>query len=460
MSKTVRIVLTTVIVSAFVVSLGWSQTAGVVISSYPSSVIEGQPFNVVVDYSADLYTYGLSSRIFLEVVNAGNNNILQVLWNDNNRLCYEGPSGQVTFTTSVSGVSSIYFRAYISPVEFNNWFVTELEGYPRDGTYPYQWTGNGVTHDIYYQGVLILADNVAGNYCYCSGITYQVFMDAYADYNNAWGYNDIYGMTPTEADLFRKEWYGWWSNKCAIEAITKYKVGYEIPYTQKEKMKAGDDVQLWRNSGSGHSVIFINWVRDGSNNITGIRYWSTQSSTNGINYNTEYFGTSGSTLVDSGTYYARKVKPADGNDWLNRYNDADTSADPTSVGAGPTPTPTPVPTLTPTPTPTPTPAPKCYVESITMSSGKSGSNYYAKATVWIKNDSGGNVSGASVYGDWSGAVSASQSGTTAGTGKVTFTSPKKKGGGTFTFCVTNVSASGLTYDPSLNKQTCNSITAP
>ena len=149
----------------FAVSAGWTQTASVVISSYPSSVQENVPFDVVVDYTADLYNYGLSSRIFLEVVNASNNDILEVLWDDDERLCYEGPSGQVTFNTSVSGVSSIYFRAYISPIEFNNWFITELETYPRDGTYPYEWTGNGVTHDIYYQDTLILAGNVAGNTC-------------------------------------------------------------------------------------------------------------------------------------------------------------------------------------------------------------------------------------------------------------------------------------------------------
>ncbi len=321
-----------------------AQTAMVSISSYPSVVDEGVPFNVVVDYSADLYDYGLASRIFLEVVNADNGEIVDVLWDDNERLCYEGPSGQVTFTPVVSGVSSIYFNAYISPVEFNSWFVTELEGYPRDGTYPYKWEGNGVTHDIYYQDTLILADNVTGNYCYCSGITYQVFMDAYEDYNTYFGYNDIYGMTPTDADLFRKEWYGWYDTRCSVAAITKYKVGYEIPYTDKWKVKAGDDVQLWRWSGSGHSVIFIDWERDAQNNIIGIKYWSTQSSTDGINYNSEFFGSDGSYLRDDQCYYARKVKPVDLDDWPARYDDVNTAADPTTVVVA-----------TPTPTPTPTP---------------------------------------------------------------------------------------------------------
>jgi hypothetical protein len=95
-----------------------------------------------------------------------------------------------------------------------------------------------------------------------------------------------------------------------------------------------------------------------------------------------------------------------------------------------------------------------------MSSGNAGRNYYGIATVWIKNDSGGDVPGATVYGDWSGATSESQQGTTEGDGKVTFQSSKVKDGGTFTFCVTDVQASGYTYNPSLNKETCDSITAP
>jgi len=148
--KTHTLFLTALFIVTLAVS-AWSQTASVTISSYPSSVTEGVPFDVVVDYTADLYDYGLAARIFLEVVNADNGQILETLWDDDERLCYEGPSGQVTFNTSVSGVSSIYFRAYISPIEFNSWFITELETYPRDGTYPYEWTGNGVTHDIYYQ---------------------------------------------------------------------------------------------------------------------------------------------------------------------------------------------------------------------------------------------------------------------------------------------------------------------
>jgi hypothetical protein len=124
--------------------------------------------------------------------------------------------------------------------------------------------------------------------------------------------------------------------------------------------------------------------------------------------------------------------------------------------------PTPTPTATPTPTPTPTPIPggKVFVNDIAMSWIKSGTKYYAKATVWIKNDTGGDVSGATVTGAWTGAVSGNSSGTTGTDGKVTLQSPGTKTGGVFNFCVTNVVASGYIYDSSMNLETCDTITAP
>jgi hypothetical protein len=102
-----------------------------------------------------------------------------------------------------------------------------------------------------------------------------------------------------------------------------------------------------------------------------------------------------------------------------------------------------------------------FVNDITMSSYSPKSNYYAaRATVWIKDQNTANVSGAAVTGSWSGATTGSSSGNTGADGKVTLESKSVKGGGTFTFTVTNVSATGYTYNPSLNVETSDSITAP
>jgi hypothetical protein len=89
-------------------------------------------------------------------------------------------------------------------------------------------------------------------------------------------------------------------------------------------------------------------------------------------------------------------------------------------------------------------------------------NYYAaRATVWIKDVNDFDIDGATVTGDWSGATSETGAqGETGQDGKVTLESKAVKGGGTFTFTVTDVSATGYTYNESLNVMDSNSITAP
>jgi hypothetical protein len=111
------------------------------------------------------------------------------------------------------------------------------------------------------------------------------------------------------------------------------------------------------------------------------------------------------------------------------------------------------------PTPTPIP-PDMFVNDITMSYTKTGKTRTAKATVWIKSETGASISGATVSGAWTGAASGTSSGATGTDGKVTLSSPSIKVAGTFNFCVTNVTASGYVYTPSMNIETCASIAVP
>ena len=104
-----------------------------------------------------------------------------------------------------------------------------------------------------------------------------------------------------------------------------------------------------------------------------------------------------------------------------------------------------------------------YVNDIAMSSKQAGPNYSATATVWVKDETGADVEGATVYGEWSGAVSGAASGVTGLDGQVTLRSANKKNGGTFTFTVTDVAATGCTYNPNhVNalKPPSGTITAP
>jgi hypothetical protein len=99
-----------------------------------------------------------------------------------------------------------------------------------------------------------------------------------------------------------------------------------------------------------------------------------------------------------------------------------------------------------------------FVNDITMGYQQTGPNYSGVATIWIKDTLGNDIEGATVSVTWSGSVSKSQQGVTGADGKITFTSPKNKNGGTFTITVTDVVKSGYTYNPSLNVETSDSIT--
>jgi hypothetical protein len=102
-----------------------------------------------------------------------------------------------------------------------------------------------------------------------------------------------------------------------------------------------------------------------------------------------------------------------------------------------------------------------YVNDIEMTWYEAKGYYTTSATVWIKDEYAGDVDSATVTGAWSGATtSGDTSGQTGQDGKVTLESKGVKGGGTFTFTVTDVSATGYTYNSSLNVMDSNSVTAP
>ena len=292
-------------------------------------------FGVFVNYNMDLHEYGLKARLFLEIRNHYTGEVLQKYSDDNLHAGYEGPSGTYGFTCSIpQGYPWVYFTAYASPMEFNPYIVDEMLSYPRDGTYPYKWSGNGVTHDINYLGSLIISDNVQGNYCYCSGITYQVFMDAWEHYNTLKGNSpaDIFNLTVNQMKSFRSKWYAaGGSIYGAPGALGAYNCGIWI--SEWDKARRGDLVQIWRSSTSGHSAIFDRWIRNENGEKIKIRYWSTQGSTNGINFNTESY----STINTDDTVFSRPIKPEDNDDWDSRYTDVDTSGEPTRVGDPPDP---------------------------------------------------------------------------------------------------------------------------
>jgi hypothetical protein len=74
----------------------------------------------------------------------------------------------------------------------------------------------------------------------------------------------------------------------------------------------------------------------------------------------------------------------------------------------------------------------------------------AFVTVTIRDSAAAPVAGATVTGNWSGAVSAGASGLTARNGSLTLRTGNKAQGPQVTFTVTNVAGAGLTYSETAN----------
>jgi C1A family cysteine protease/predicted secreted protein len=102
-----------------------------------------------------------------------------------------------------------------------------------------------------------------------------------------------------------------------------------------------------------------------------------------------------------------------------------------------------------------------YVSSIAMSGKKAGANRFGTAVITIHDTDGNPVSGAMVYGTWSGDYAATVGGVTGADGTVSFTSSNVKvTNATFTFTVDDVVLAGYVYDPNLNVETSDTIVVP
>ena len=118
-------------------------------------------------------------------------------------------------------------------------------------------------------------------------------------------------------------------------------------------------------------------------------------------------------------------------------------------------------TISSTPPPTQTPPPngdptQMHISNIAMAIVSR--NSQATASVTILDGVGNPVAGATVNGVWSGLVTNGDGSKTTGTsGTALFYSGRSSASGTFTFCVTGITKSGMTYDSAANAETCDSI---
>jgi hypothetical protein len=143
----------------------------------------------------------------------------------------------------------------------------------------YKWKGSGAPEEISFKGERILPK---GESTHCSGFTFAVVMKVAEERGL------LADKSPDQIRAFQKDWYGATKEsgetQCAF-AVERLGIGKQIT---PDKARAGDFLQLWRTNKSGHSVVFLEWIKDGRRPI-GVKYRSTQTSTDGIGNRVEYF---------------------------------------------------------------------------------------------------------------------------------------------------------------------------
>lgn len=161
----------------------------------------------------------------------------------------------------------------------NKDILTEAEKYEGGG---YKWRGTGAHKDLLIGKHCLLRRARGGTHC--SGYTFGVVFEVLKK-------NNLLGGIPLEtAKRFQKEWYGSTPESretLSVYALQKLNRGKKIAHHEAQP---GDFVQFWRNNNTGHSVIFVSWIKDGTGKITGLNYRSSQEVTNGISNRTENIG--------------------------------------------------------------------------------------------------------------------------------------------------------------------------
>lgn len=211
------------------------------------------------------------------------------------------PSGAESLRVELPGKTVVVLRSGVDADldtvvvprlgEFNDIVLETLARYPADGTHTYHWpksgSWKGCTKDLEYAGAIVCEGDEQGR-AYCCGLTFEVFLDAYRTWcaRNArpWRIKD-FGLKGVRR--LQSQWFGSAADpSCVYTALVSNDLGVRIE--DWNQARPGDFVQLWRHSGSGHSVVFLGWERK-QKEIVGLRYWSTQTATDGIGERTEWF---------------------------------------------------------------------------------------------------------------------------------------------------------------------------
>jgi hypothetical protein len=216
----------------------------------------------------------------------------------------------------------------------NNWDV-----YPKDGTFPYCWesTGDvcgenwGQIYDGYYGGELLFP---GGGDCFCSGHTLEIFLQAYRLWQTEHGVAEttpfqvggsVLSVASVDIGDFYQHWQGFGVGdvSSSANAFETEGIGENLWEDRWDEALPGDFVNLSRSTGSGHAVIFVNWIEDAGEKI-GLRYYGCNSrggscpdpddplgttGNSGPSYVTEYFEGHGGTVLPRYLFIGRVFEP-------------------------------------------------------------------------------------------------------------------------------------------------------
>lgn len=164
-----------------------------------------------------------------------------------------------------------------------------MSGYPLDGSYGYHWpksgSWEGTTQELRYGGRKLTSGDPQRR-SYCCGLTFEVYLRALL----AAAGGEVAGLDAAELHELRLRFFGDSKQQRERRRLAQFglaSLGLGQAVERLEDARAGDFVQFWRHSGSGHSAIFVNWTRSRQGEITGLIYWSSQTSTAGIGFNSE-----------------------------------------------------------------------------------------------------------------------------------------------------------------------------
>jgi hypothetical protein len=188
-----------------------------------------------------------------------------------------------------------------TPTELLNTRIRDAAGgLPRRGGY--EWptpdkTAGGCTIDLTIDGQAVLRagkprPGMKSPPTYCCGITLEIFWRGWKRLAADYGLPFMGGLGLADAKQLQRAWFCVDTRKGALDALVPLGLGVEVAANDA---RPGDFAQLWRRSGSGHSVMVLG-IAGGR-----ISYFSTQKSTQGIGSTTE-------PLPDE-TYIVRPVVP-------------------------------------------------------------------------------------------------------------------------------------------------------